>query len=359
MASGTNFPASLDSFNNKIDGVDDILATETNTQSSAIEQLQAKVGIDSSADTDSLDYKVNQQITNAGAINGYVLVSRDTETNGIKWEANPAGFPDPTTTRGDLITRDESNIKRLPLGSNGEVVSSDGTDLIYQSMQDLTSSYVGEVRSRLEPTGVTLPTMPSYYQSANGALVSDSDSPYNGKRLPNLNGGDVTLTLTFTADAGGAYATIDDADKLAVGMHDWASDGVVSIEANSYVKSIDYSTGVVIISDTTTSGSVTVTFSNEGRSLVGGAFDSVGDQMQRITGHTHSMRRQSISGDDRHGALYASQSGGKRCARDSDEGRYIHLAIDSSLSPNARTGAETWDKTKTDAYKAVMYIRIK
>lgn len=102
MATGSDFPTSLDSFTDKVDGIDDILAVETNTQSSAIEALQAKVGIDGSADTDSLDYKINN-----------VVISN------------------PTTTRGDILVRDAVGLARLALGARGSIPYSDGTDLGY------------------------------------------------------------------------------------------------------------------------------------------------------------------------------------------------------------------------------------
>jgi hypothetical protein len=58
----SNFPTSLDNFTNptSTDTLDspphDVQHSDAND---AIEALQAKVGIDGSADTDSLDFKVN------------------------------------------------------------------------------------------------------------------------------------------------------------------------------------------------------------------------------------------------------------------------------------------------------------
>ena len=41
-----------------------------------------------------------------------------------------AGLTDPMTTRGDVIIRNSSNATaRLALGSNGQVLKSDGTDI--------------------------------------------------------------------------------------------------------------------------------------------------------------------------------------------------------------------------------------
>lgn len=54
-----NFPTSLDSFSNKTDNVSDVMAVDINDVQDAVEALEAKVGITSSAVDTSLDYKVN------------------------------------------------------------------------------------------------------------------------------------------------------------------------------------------------------------------------------------------------------------------------------------------------------------
>lgn len=55
----TNFPTSLDAYTTKVDNTDMVMAVDINNVQDAIEALEAKVGIDSSAVTTSLDYKVN------------------------------------------------------------------------------------------------------------------------------------------------------------------------------------------------------------------------------------------------------------------------------------------------------------
>jgi hypothetical protein len=57
MATGTVYPNNLDTFKQQADG-GDILADETNKQSSAIEQLEQKLGAGNSADEQSIDYRV-------------------------------------------------------------------------------------------------------------------------------------------------------------------------------------------------------------------------------------------------------------------------------------------------------------
>ena len=53
------FPTSLDSFTNKTDNVDDVMAVDINDVQDAVEALETKMGIDSSGVAASLDYKVN------------------------------------------------------------------------------------------------------------------------------------------------------------------------------------------------------------------------------------------------------------------------------------------------------------
>lgn len=48
------------------------------------------------------------------------------------WQNATGGFTDPMTTRGDIIIRDSSNTtNRLAVGTNGQVLKADGTDIAY------------------------------------------------------------------------------------------------------------------------------------------------------------------------------------------------------------------------------------
>lgn len=64
--------------------------------------------------------------------NGQVLT-----TNGsgvVSWQTPSSGFADPMTTRGDIIYRNSSNTTaRLGRGTNGQVLTSDGTDISWQN----------------------------------------------------------------------------------------------------------------------------------------------------------------------------------------------------------------------------------
>ena len=213
---------------------------------------------------------------------------------------------------------------------------------------------IGTVKNFYKPSSV-----PNIFAEANGQLIDDSASPYHEKRLPNLNGADVVLTITFTADPSGSFATISTNDVDAIGLHDWVTGS--GIEDHSYVKSIDYSTGEIIISDIDASGEIVCTFTNEGRGIVGGsAFGSVGDKMQRIEGKWGEIGIGSDTAWDwfSNGAIRkgSSHSNGRSNATSGDG---FYITFNSANSPNARATEETWGKTKTDNYIMKAYIRIK
>lgn len=53
------YPNTLDDFTPVVDNVDDVMAIDINELQTAIESIEAKVGVDGSAVTGSIDYKVN------------------------------------------------------------------------------------------------------------------------------------------------------------------------------------------------------------------------------------------------------------------------------------------------------------
>jgi len=67
----------------------------------------------------------------AGATDEHVL-TKDTGTGNAIFKPAASGFADPMTTRGDIIVRNASNnTARLGIGSNTQVLKSDGTDIAW------------------------------------------------------------------------------------------------------------------------------------------------------------------------------------------------------------------------------------
>ncbi len=71
----TNFPTSLDTYTDVVDTVTDVLAAHVNDPHDAIEAIEAKVGINSSAVTTSHDYKIAQLEAGTG-FTGSVTATR-------------------------------------------------------------------------------------------------------------------------------------------------------------------------------------------------------------------------------------------------------------------------------------------
>jgi hypothetical protein len=164
----TNFPSSLDALTNPT-GSDTLASPDHAGQhadsNDAIEALQAKVGVDSSAVTSSLDYKVAQKVDKSlvdakgdlivasandavarlpvGATNGHVLTVDSAETLGVKWAAASGGGVDVSDT--------------APVSPSANDVwfnSSDGRSYIYYNDGN-TTQWVEFGNANVGPTGAT------------------------------------------------------------------------------------------------------------------------------------------------------------------------------------------------------------
>lgn len=169
----------------------------------------------------------------------------------------------------------------------------------------LISTLVETVLNEVSPDPVgtvkfwhkTMPNTPalaagSIYKEMDGSLISDGDSPYDGYRIPNENGDDVVLTLTWAS--GVATASSTDVTALAVG------DAVSGSTIAALSTITDITGSVVTISDTSFSGSsVSTTFTNDGRFNRGGGSSGDGqlDATQKTTGSINSYIRGGAAGD--------------------------------------------------------------
>jgi hypothetical protein len=229
----------------------------------------------------------------------------------------------------------------------GDYTEAEDVNELNAEVESLKFASVGVPFPRYEVAGI--PAMPSQFAACSGQLISDSQSLYNGTRLPNLNGANVVLTLTFTANSGGATATVAAADRPAIALHDWVTGS--GIAALTYVKSFDYATGALVISDIAASGSKSTTFANEGRGVIGGtAFGSVGDMGQGKKYHVFPANN-TTGGDFYSFSTSSGVASGVAPLRSGETGP----AITDGINGTPREGK----KTKADAYRMTYYMRIK
>jgi hypothetical protein len=199
------------------------------------------------------------------------------------------------------------------------------------------------------------------WKFCDGSVISDSDSPLNGKRAYNLCGGDVVLTLTWTADGGGSYATIASDDRFGVAESDWLSG--TGVDTGAIVTSYDRDTGEIIISQTDLSGSVSTTFTNDGEYLGGGSNDKItaGDQMQ---GHWHEMHDnadQYTTSDGDVGILGTSGGGDKglRAATTFSTSAYTPMRCEIPRNDGTNGEPRTGTRTRPHTQFMPVYMRIK
>lgn len=119
----TNFPTSLDTYTDKTDNVDDVMAADINDPHDAIETLEAKVGINSSAVTTSHDYKLS------GVTGTDKAVSKTgTETLTNKTLTTPLVDTISEKTAANGVTVDGLSIKDGKLNTNDSVVTANITN---------------------------------------------------------------------------------------------------------------------------------------------------------------------------------------------------------------------------------------
>jgi len=114
--------------------------------------------------------------------NGYVLTVSGGQPT---WAAASSGFADPTTTTGDLIYRSSGGTTRLGIGTNGYVLKvvggvpawaaeSGGGSATVTLTGDVTGSGTGTVATTLANSGVTAGTYPKVTVNAKGLVTGGS-----------------------------------------------------------------------------------------------------------------------------------------------------------------------------------------
>jgi hypothetical protein len=122
------------------------------------------------------------------------------------------------------------------------------------------------------------PALDATWKECDGSVIDDVDSPYNGRRIDNLNGANVSFTVTWAS----GVATVSENDVSGIGVGDSvAGSGIAS---GAYITVISGTT--VTMSDTAFSGTVDTTFANDGRFIGGGTVSGVSkrDNVPNIEG---------------------------------------------------------------------------
>lgn len=159
------FPTSLDTFTNPTDSDDtstfDHSGLET-TQNDAIEALQAKVGVNSSAVTSSLDYKVNHltvsnitDVTASATELNYV----DGVTSAIQTQLDAkAPLASPTFTGTVTLPTGLTGIAKLASGVVSAVTAPSGTIVGTSDSQELTNKTLTSPVINTQITGTAIAT---------------------------------------------------------------------------------------------------------------------------------------------------------------------------------------------------------
>lgn len=208
----TNFPTSLQDLDATRGSASDTTAAVDHTvhhtlEDDTIEALQAKVGVDNSAVTSSLDYKLTNtssinpghlhtldnlsDVSTSGAVNGDFL-----SFNGSTWAPTTTSAPDASTTVKGVVKLDTApasasnpiavgdNSTRLPTqDENDALAGTSGTPSSsnkFVTNDDTASAATASKLARRNATGdVTVPTTPSASTDASSKSYVDTSVAYN------------------------------------------------------------------------------------------------------------------------------------------------------------------------------------
>lgn len=119
-----------------------------------------------------------------------------------------SGFADPMTTRGDIIVRDASNdTERLAVGGASEVLSSDGTDVVWASLtslgalENVSEDTTPQLGGALDGQNNTIDNVKAVVdaRTSTSETTTNADS---GQVITLTNGSAITFTVHAAAPAG-------------------------------------------------------------------------------------------------------------------------------------------------------------
>ena len=225
-----NFPASLDNFTNPVAG--DLLssatvphATQHANLNDAVEALEAKVGADSSADTDSLDYKVATLETGKQSVCEEKTTSFTAAVHGNYVVTGTATVTDQTPTAGHgftVLVRSGT----VTVGGTAYAIVGTRIERTYHSGAWANAVWLpiaapGTSGQILTSTGSG--TAPTFQDASSGA----TDLSYTAatRVIASSTGTDATLPLVTSSDAGLAPASGGGTTNFLRADGTWAAAG--------------------------------------------------------------------------------------------------------------------------------------
>lgn len=127
------------------------------------------------------------------------------------------------------------------------------------------------------------PVLSSLFEEANGQTISNIASPYNGKRIRNLNGKTLTGIIITAVDDTLKTVTVGLNDIAAFSIGDTLSFTTASVP-NAVVKAVNYITGEISVGDISLWDTAGM-FQNTGYSLAGADTVSVSGQPRFLKGN--------------------------------------------------------------------------
>jgi len=157
-------------------------------------------------------------VSNTPSTSGQVLTA--TGTTAASWSTPSSGFADPTTSKGDLIVHGASTT-RLPVGTNGQVLTVDSTQTL--GVKWATAASGGGAYTAVAKSGA--------YTAASGEFVI-------------CNSASSGFIITLPAAANGAYVRVKklgaDTNTVSVMPPSGTIDGSASVSVNNSYASQDF-----------------------------------------------------------------------------------------------------------------------
>lgn len=184
----------------------------------------------------------------------------------IKWMEYKKTAPFGTIT-------DSTNYLESALILNSEIVDS----LIVPDSKKPLSAKQGKLLQDQIPAGTVsawdkyltgTPSLSGYFAEANGQVINDPESPYNGKRIRNLNGKTVSAVSILTIDDVNKIITVNTDDISAFGIGDTLSFTGATVP-DAVVKAVNYAAGQITVGDFTAWDSLLSVFGLTSGSIAG------------------------------------------------------------------------------------------